>query len=153
MITLTPEYLAELWQRYEAAKSLPASNAEAMLINADAWRLFPLLLDEVERLTRDLTSEEEESEHYLRLAFPDPGANPPVSWKDRAKSAETEVERMREALRPFADWIKHHDGLANGTRLSPNTYRIGGYGPTLGELRQAAAASKQGSSTEETGSD
>jgi len=59
---------------------------------------------------------------------------------ETCRDSAIRIAALETALRPFADWIKHHDDLANGTRLSPDSYRIGRDGPTLGELRAALAA-------------
>lgn len=52
----------------------------------------------IERLESELAREEEESEHYVCLAFVDPGANPPVAWKDRAENAERELDEARAEI-------------------------------------------------------
>ena len=49
-------------------------------------------------LTRERDEAEQEFEHYLRLAFVDPGANPPISWKSRAERAEADAAETRAIL-------------------------------------------------------
>ncbi len=61
------------------------------------------LRERVVELEKDLAEEETESEHYLRLAIVDPGANNQVSWKERAEAAEA---RNRELLRKVGERAK-----------------------------------------------
>jgi hypothetical protein len=42
-----------------------------------------------------------EVEHYANLAIVDLGANPTVSWQERAEAAEARVAKLREALERF----------------------------------------------------
>jgi hypothetical protein len=52
-------------------------------------------IDELIAMVRD---ERIESDHYADLAIVDLGANPTVSWKERAEAAEAENKKLRAAL-------------------------------------------------------
>ncbi len=60
--------------------------------------------DEIERLRAESQEYWEEAEHHANLAFVDRGANPPISWKQRAEAAEVVIEKIRNAqIRNAAD--------------------------------------------------
>lgn len=65
---------------------------------------------------------EAELEHWLNLAIVDPGANPTVTWKERAEKAESDVERLREVLlrlRPVCLDPKEIDAALEETEPNP----------------------------------
>lgn len=62
--------------------------------------------EDIEALKEEIRVADLEREHYAPLVFVDSGANPPITWKERAEDAERELNEANSQLallKPLAD--------------------------------------------------
>ena len=62
----------------------------------------------LERVAAENNEFYEDATHFSNLAFVDAGANPQVTWKERAISAEAERDALREKLRMAQEALKFY---------------------------------------------
>ena len=108
----------------EKAKQVPSRSTaltmKSLCNQMDEYKeLARSTAEKLAKAEADLADEERESKHYLRLAFVDAGANPPVTWKERAEQVEAREARLRAALEAiklraagllsYGDWFEVHN--------------------------------------------